>query len=66
MFSVSSYVHLERADLVFLPIFTGSNVSIDYRIPEGFGLQGTLKLSCSTPCHGHGHSPLDQVAPSPI
>lgn len=43
--------------LVSLSVFTGSNISIDHRIPEGFGLQGTLKLSCSTPCHGHGHLP---------
>lgn len=60
MFSVSS-VHLERADLVaaWCPCLFSqvAMFAIDHRIPEGFGLQGTLKLSCSTPCHGHGHLP---------
>lgn len=41
------YVHLERADLVAawgLCLFSQvAMFAIDHRIPEGFGLEGTLK-----------------------
>lgn len=68
MLSVSS-VHLERADLVAACcscLFSQvAMFAIDHRFPEGFGLEGTLKLPCSTPCHVHGHLPLDQIASKP-
>lgn len=35
---------------------------ICYRTTEGVGLEGTLKSSCSNPCHGQGHLPPDQVS----
>jgi len=34
---------------------------------EGFGLEGTLKITqFQPPCHGQGHIPPDQGALSPI
>uniref|UniRef100_A0A8C5UH98 Coiled-coil domain containing 78 n=1 Tax=Malurus cyaneus samueli TaxID=2593467 RepID=A0A8C5UH98_9PASS len=38
----------------------------NHRISEWFGLEGTLKLIPSHPCHGQGHLPLSQGAPSHI
>uniref|UniRef100_A0A8C3EDE0 Uncharacterized protein n=1 Tax=Corvus moneduloides TaxID=1196302 RepID=A0A8C3EDE0_CORMO len=32
---------------------------------NGLGQKGPQSSSCSTPCHGQGHLPLSQVAPSP-
>lgn len=32
----------------------------------GFGLEGTLKATGSSPCRGQGHLPLSRVAQSPI
>lgn len=36
------------------------------RIPEWFGWKGPESSPSSTPCHGQGHFPLQQVPSSPI
>ncbi|NXM63783.1 WASF1 protein, partial [Illadopsis cleaveri] len=44
----------------------GSVIVHIHKILEWVGLERTLKLTPFHPCHGQGHLPLSQAAPSPV